>query len=256
MQGQGNHLNHITRLIRFPLRSKGKYNQERIRIANAAPPPKWSEKFKINMLKTHERWHCHWQSQSQCKYKRQYNRQFHSSHQHMCLQFCLLFGRCVECCLLCAVDVTKWNRGLKVNSAIWPSALCTPGGERQRQRGRGKAAKDHQGCLHYSFSGSKISPTNCTLCFIGPKSNYCLVNLSKLINGFLCCLWICYSCYMDLFKLLHVYCICQTYPMYFLPFAKLKFEQDFKALWSFCFSELKPNMDVEFETPNIWLLLM
>ena len=109
----------------------------------------------------------------------------------MCLQFCLLFGRCVECCLLCAVDVTKWNRGLKVNSAIWPSALCTPGGERQRQRGRGKAAKDHQGCLHNSFSGSKISPTNCTLFFIGPKSNHCLVNLSKLINGFLCCFMNC-----------------------------------------------------------------
>ena len=35
--------------------------------------------------------------------------------------------------------------------------------------------------------------------------------------------------------------------MYFLSFAKLKFEQDFKALWSFCFSELELNMDVEFE---------
>ena len=130
----------------------------------------------------------------------------------MCLQFCLLFGRCVECCLLCAVDVTKWNRGLKVNSAIWPSALCTPGGERQRQRGRGKAAKDHQGCLHNSFSGSKISPTNCTLFFIGPKSNHCFA-LSL----------ICYNCYIDLY-------LC----LYFLPFAKQNQAEvwpRFQSLW-------------------------
>ena len=33
----------------------------------------------------------------------------------------------VECCLLCAVNVTKWNPRPKVNSAIWPTLLCTLG---------------------------------------------------------------------------------------------------------------------------------
>ena len=96
----------------------------------------------------------------------------------------VLFAVCSGC-----NQMESWAQGQFCHLA--KCALHSPGGERQRQRGRGKAAKDHQGCLHNSFSGSKISPTNCTLFFIGPKSNHCLVNLSKLINGFLCCFMNC-----------------------------------------------------------------
>ena len=63
------------------------------------------------------------------------------------------------------------------------------------------------------------------------------MDLSKLIHGFLgVVIWICQSCYMDLFKLLHIFvkvvlCFSRSLPIK----TKLKFAQDFKACWSFCF---------------------
>ena len=91
--------------------------------------------------------------------------------------------------------------------------------------------------------------------FIRPKSDHCLVlsvrqspfwillkllDLSKFLNGFLYVVtWICQNWYMDSFKLIHgfvkvVLCISRLFPNK----TKLKFDQDFKDDWSFCF-ELK-----------------
>ena len=51
--------------------------------------------------------------------------------------------------------------------------------------------------------------------------------------------WISLSCYMDLLNLLHVFIKVAPYISSLLPNkTKLKFDQDFKACWSFCF-ELK-----------------
>ena len=65
------------------------------------------------------------------------------------------------------------------------------------------------------------------------------LDLSKLINLFLQVVtWICQKIYMDLLKLLLGFVtvlLCISCP---LPNkTKLKFDQDFKACWSFCFEQ-------------------
>ena len=65
----------------------------------------------------------------------------------------------------------------------------------------------------------------------------CYMDFSKLIHGFLwVVMWICQSCYIDLLKLLHGFVrvvLCLSRPL--SNKTKLKFDQDFKACWSFWF---------------------
>ena len=80
------------------------------------------------------------------------------------------------------------------------------------------------------------------------RSSY--MDFSNLIHGFLLFVtWTCQSCHMDLFKLLHVYVkvvLCISRP---LPNKnKLKFGQDFKFCWSFCF-ELKLLNESKYSMP-------
>ena len=64
-----------------------------------------------------------------------------------------------------------------------------------------------------------------------------------------CFRWICQNCYMDFSKLLHGYVkvvVCVSCPL--RNKTKLKFEQDFKACWSFCF-ELKVLNESNYSMP-------
>ena len=91
-------------------------------------------------------------------------------------------------------------------------------------------------CLHLFltfFYLPLVLNFNCWIC------QRCYMDFSKLLHGFLkidTCISL--ICYMDLSKLLHgffkvVLCISRLLPNK----TKLKFDQDFKAFWSFCFEQ-------------------
>ena len=138
----------------------------------------------------------------------------------MCLQFCLLFGRCVECCLLCAVDVTKWNRGLKVNSAIWPSALCTLRVESDRDRERTRESckrpsrmfaqfllwiKKFTHKLHSLFYWTQVQSLPCQFVKIDKLISLLFYEFAIVVT------WICLNCYMYMSNLFYIFfALCQA----------------------------------------------
>ena len=105
-------------------------------------------------------------------------------------------------------------------------------------------------CLVTQWGGALVEfGSNCWIC------QSCFIPFSSWLHGFVKIVALIFlSCYMDLSKLLHgfVYVFTRIHPscfMYFLPNkAKLEFNQDFKASWSFCF-DLKVLSESKYSMP-------